>query len=160
MTEIFAREIATWTYLDEWSVYNSSPKSDLFTTDAGYLAVLGSENIPVGFACSGVEARVPGLSDRPDTLDVGLGMNPIFVGQRHGVEFGVAVVSYFQENTNASYLRVVVQSWNERSLNVARNLGFKESGIHECDQNGSFIAYTILLKVTNPIQPIVNASAV
>lgn len=149
MTEFFAREIATWTYLDEWRVYNSSPKSDLFTTDAGYLAVIGSENILVGFACSGVEARVPGLSDRADTLDMGLGMNPIFVGQRHGAEFGTAVVSHFHENTNASYLRVVVQSWNERSLNLARTLGFKEIGIHECDQNGSFVAYTVLLKAVN-----------
>ena len=146
MTEFFAREIATWTYSDEWSVYNSSPKSDLFTTEAGYLAVIGSGNILVGFACSGVEARVPGLKEAVDTLDVGLGMNPIFVGKRRGAEFGVAVVSYFQENTNASYLRVVVQSWNERSLNLARNLGFKESGNHECDQNGSFVAYTVLLR--------------
>jgi len=149
MTEFFAREIATWTYLDEWSVYNSSPKSDLFTTEAGYLAVVGSENILLGFACSGVEARVPGLSEAVDTLDVGLGMNPIFVGQRRGAEFGTAVVSYFQENTDASYLRAVVQSWNERSLNLARNLGFKEIGIHECDQNGSFVAYTVLLKAVN-----------
>ncbi|MDP1712527.1 MAG: GNAT family N-acetyltransferase [Candidatus Nanopelagicaceae bacterium] len=149
MTEFFAREIATWTYLDEWSVYNSSQKSDLFTTEAGYLAVVGSEEILVGFACSGVEARVPGLSEAVDTLDVGLGMNPIFVGQRRGAEFGATVVSYFQENTNASYLRVVVQSWNERSLNLARNLGFKEIGVHECDQDGSFVAYTVLLKAVN-----------
>ncbi len=149
MTEFFAREIATWTYLDEWSVYNFSPMSDLFTTEAGYLTVVGSENVLVGFACSGVEARVPGLSEAVDTLDVGLGMNPIFVGQRRGAEFGAAVVSYFQENTNASYIRVVVQSWNERSLNLARNLGFKEIGIHECDQNGSLVAYTVLLKALN-----------
>lgn len=149
MTESFAREIATWTYLDEWSVYNSSPKNDLFTTEAGYLAVVGSEHILVGFACSGVEARVPGLSEAVDTLDVGLGMNPIFVGQGRGAEFGAAVVSYFQDSTNARYLRVVVQSWNERSLNLARKLGFEEIGIHECDQNGSFVAYTVLLKAVN-----------
>lgn len=149
MTESFAREIATWTYLDEWSVYNSSPTSDLFTTEAGYLAVVGSENILVGFACSGVEARVPGLSEAVDTLDVGLGMNPIFVGQGRGAEFGAAVVSYFQDSTNARYLRVVVQSWNERSLNLARNLGFKEIETHDCDQNGSFVTYTLLLKAVN-----------
>lgn len=149
MTEFFAREIATWTYLDEWSVYNSSTKSDLFTTEAGYLAVVGSENILVGFACSGAEARVPGLSEAVDTLDVGLGMNPIFVGQRHGAEFGAAIVGHFQKSTNASYLRVAVQSWNERSLKLTRSLGFKEIGIHECDQNGSLVAYTVLLKAVN-----------
>ena len=66
-----------------------------------------------------------------------------------GAEFGAAVVSYFQEKTNASYLRVVVQSWNERSLSLARNLEFKEIGIHKCDQNGSFVAFTVLLKAVN-----------
>lgn len=146
MTEFFAHEISGWTYSDEWSVYNSSPENALFTTEAGFLAIVGSENTLVGFACSGVEARAPGLSEEVDTLDVGLGMSPIFVGQRHGAEFGAAIVNYFQENTEASRLRVVVQSWNERSLRLTRNLGFKEIGIHECDQNGSLVAYAVLLK--------------
>lgn len=146
MTEFFANEVATWTYFDEWSVYNSSPDSDLFTTETGYLAVVGSEKSLVGFACSGVEARVPGLIERVDALDVGFGMNPVFVGQGLGAEFGAAVMNYFQESTEANHLRVVVQSWNERSLTLARNLGFEEIGIHECDQNGSLVAYTLLLK--------------
>ena len=146
MTQFFAHEIATWTYSDEWSVYDSSPESDLFTTEAGYLAVVGSGNSLVGFACSGVEARVPGLIERVETLDVGFGMNPVFVGQGHGAEFGAAVMNYFQEGTEANQLRVVVQSWNERSLSLARNLKFEEVGIHECDQNGSLVMYTLLLK--------------
>ena len=146
MTEFFAREVATWTYSDEWSVYDSSPDSDLFSTEAGYLAVVGSEKSLVGFACSGVEARVPGLIERVDTLDVGFGMNPVFVGQGHGAEFGAAVLNYFQESTEANQLRVVVQSWNERSLTLTRNLGFEEIGIYECDQNGSLVTYTLLLK--------------
>lgn len=147
MTGPFAHEIATWAYPDEWSVYDSSPDSALFTTEAGYLAVVGSEKNLVGFACSGAEARVPGLSEHVDTLDVGFGMNPIFVGQRHGAEFGIAIVNYFLENMRASRLRVVVQSWNERSLRLAKSLGFYEIGIHECDQDGSLVAYTVLLKM-------------
>ena len=146
MTGPFANEIATWTYLDEWSVYDSSPENDLLTTEAGYVAVVGSEEALVGFACSGAEARVPGLSEEVDTLDIGYGMNPVFVGQGHGAEFGSAIVNHFQENARASHLRVVVQSWNERSLKLARNLGFKEIGIHECVQDGSLVAYTILVR--------------
>jgi len=146
MTESFAREIATWTYSDEWSVYNSSLENDLFTTEAGYVAVVGSGEILVGFACSGAEARVPGLCEEVDTLDVGFGMNPVFVGQGHGAEFGAVIVDYFQEHTEASRLRVVVQSWNERSLRLTRSLGFQEVGIHECVKNGSLVSYTVLLK--------------
>ncbi len=146
MTELFAKEIATWTYSDEWSVYNSSLENDLFTSEAGYLAIVGSEKTLVGFACFGAWARVPGLIEQVDTLDIGLGMNPIFVGQKHGAEFGTAVMNYFQANTEARHLRVVVQSWNERSLRLTRNLGFEEIGIHECVRNGSLVTYRVLIK--------------
>jgi hypothetical protein len=34
-----------------------------------------------GYACFGVEARVPGLAERPGVLDVGVGMRPELTGQ-------------------------------------------------------------------------------
>lgn len=84
MTDLFAHEIVIWTYLDEWSVYGPSSKNDFLTAESGYFAVVGSEETLAGFACSGIEVRVPGLDEEADTLDVGLGMNPIFAGQGHG----------------------------------------------------------------------------
>ncbi|OIQ80862.1 hypothetical protein GALL_373790 [mine drainage metagenome] len=146
MTKAFARDISTWTYPDAWSVYNSPPESDLFTTEFGYLAVVGLDGTLVGFACSGAEARVPGLSEEIDTLDIGFGMNPIFVGKNHGAEFGAAIVDHYLKSNRASHLRVVVQSWNQRSLKLTKNLGFTEVGIHECEQNGSLVSYSVLTK--------------
>jgi ribosomal-protein-alanine N-acetyltransferase len=146
MTEFFARRIATWTYTGEWSVYNLSPENVLFTGEAGYVAVVGSEGTLVGFACEGIEARVPGLHQEIDTVDVGYGMNPIFVGQGHGFEFGTVVTDHFGDTLGANRLRVAVQSWNERSLKLAKSLGFVKMEIHECVQNGSLVTYTILLK--------------
>lgn len=146
MTEFFARQIATWTYTGEWSVYNLSPENVLFTGEAEYVAVVGSEGTLVGFACEGIEARVPGLHQEIDTVDVGYGMNPIFVGQGNGFEFGTVVMDYFRNTTGASRFRVVVQSWNERSLRLAKSLRFMEMEIHECVQNGSLVTYTILVK--------------
>lgn len=145
MTELFAREIATWTYPEKWSIYDPSP-DDLLTPEAGYVAVVGVQTALVGFACSGTEARVPGLLEKPSALDIGFGMSPIFAGQNHGAEFATAIVSHFQAITKASHLRVVVQSWNERSLRLTRNLGFEDIGIHECEQNGLLVTYAVLQK--------------
>ncbi len=86
MKEFLARQIASWTYLGESSVYNSSSENVLFTRNAGYVAVAGSEGTLIGFGCEGMEARVPGLHEETDVLDVGYGMNPIFAGQGHGLE--------------------------------------------------------------------------
>jgi ribosomal-protein-alanine N-acetyltransferase len=146
MTETFARQIAPWMYTGEWSVYNFSPQNVLFTGEAGYVAIVGSEGTLIGFACEGIEARVPGLHQETDTVDVGYGMNPIFVGHGHGFEFGTVVMNYFKIATGASRLRVVVHSWNERSLRLAKRLGFVDIDIHECVQNGSLATYTIMLK--------------
>ncbi|GEM_PF-5936399 len=109
--------------MDEWSVYDPSPKNDLLTAESGYFAVVGSEETLVGFACSGIEARVPGLDEEADTLDVGLGMNPTFVGQGHGAEFGKVISDHFHQTIGASQLRAIVQTWNERSFRLALSRG-------------------------------------
>ena len=146
MTEFFARQIATWTYLNKWSVYDPPTEDGFFTSESGYVAVVGSEGTLVGFACHGIEARVPGLDHGLDTVDVGFGMNPSFVGQGHGSGFGTVVMDYFRNTTGASRIRVVVQSWNGRSLRLCESLGFVAMGTHECVQNGSLVTYTILVK--------------
>ena len=119
---------------------------ELLTSEAGYVAIVGAEGTLVGFACEGFEARVPGLNHERDTLDVGYGMNPIFVGQGHGFEFGTVITDYFGNTTSANSLRVAVQSWNARGLRLAKSLGFMAIGNHECFQNGSRVSYTVLIK--------------
>ena len=127
-----------------------SPEKVLFTGEAGYVAVVGSEGTLVGFACEGIEARVPGLHQEIDTVDVGYGMNPIFVGRGHGFEFGTVVTDHFEDTPGANRIRVAVQSWNERSLKLAKSFGFVEMEIHECVQNGSLVTYKILVKRPAP----------
>lgn len=144
MTDALANEIAGWTYPHNWSVYNLSPETALFTPEAGYFAVLGSHETLVGFACSGVEARVPGLIARADALDIGWGMNPTFVGGGHGTEFGTVILRHFQKTSTTTVFRVVVQSWNDRGLRLAKSLGFEEIGTHESHQSGAPINYRIL----------------
>jgi hypothetical protein len=63
---------------------------------------------------------VPGLGAEPGLLDVGLGMDPVWVGQGHGVAFGRAVVEHYRQVSTGVGLRAAVQSWNQRSLRLTR----------------------------------------
>ena len=150
MTELIATEIAIWAYPDAWSVYNLTTENALFSSAAGYFAVVGSNGTLVGFACSGLEARVPGLAEKSDTLDIGFGMNPVFVGQGHGMEFASVIMDYFQKSTSRNFFRCVVQRWNERSLRTLKSLKFDENGIHAVARNGKTVDYTILSRTVEP----------
>ncbi|WP_156051425.1 GNAT family N-acetyltransferase [Allokutzneria albata] len=128
LTTEHAEDILTWRYSGPWSCYDSRPEDGLFTPEDGYLAVVDGQDL-VGFLCVGEEARLPGLAEEPGVLDIGVGMRPELVGKGNGARFGAAVLGYIDRSA-ASAARCVVQSWNERSLRVARGMGFRDCGTH------------------------------
>ncbi|MBF6331129.1 GNAT family N-acetyltransferase [Nocardia transvalensis] len=144
-----ARCVAAWQYDGPWSVYNLSAEEGLPDAADGYMAVVDADDgRMVGFYCTGAEARVPGLGEEPGVIDLGVGMDPAWVGNGHGVSFGAAVIDHVRRAHPTSALRVVMQSWNTRSLRLMRRLGFVESGHHLCVQDGSPVAYVVALLPT------------
>ncbi|GAA4894186.1 RimJ/RimL family protein N-acetyltransferase [Stackebrandtia albiflava] len=136
--------ITRWRYDGPWRVYDSGEEA--LTAEDGYLAVTGADGGPLlGFCCTGVEARVPGLTGEPGLLDVGVGMDPALVGRGHGRAFGEAVLGHLHRLADGRRLRAVVQSWNVRSLRLAAALGFVATGVHTCEQGGRDVEYTVLV---------------
>lgn len=121
--------MAAWTYPGPWAVYDVSKPID---PAEGFWAVLDGDEV-VGFACFGVEARVPGLLEQPGVLDVGVGMRPDLTGQGRGRKFAQAVLDHGREVADARVLRAVVQDWNIRSRRLLATLGFAETGSHPVD---------------------------
>lgn len=135
-----AREIATWRYDGPWSVYDAAETE----TDGYWVVVDAQDDSLVGFYCTGVEARVPGLDEEPGVLDLGVGMRPDLVGAGNGSAFVTAVTRHCRANSDANVVRAVVQSWNERSIRLSRSVGLEPVGSHACVQNGAVVAYTVL----------------
>jgi RimJ/RimL family protein N-acetyltransferase len=122
------QEMAEWRYPGPWAVYDVSGPID---PAEGFWAVLDESDAVVGYACFGVEARVPGFEERSGVLDVGIGMRPELTGQGRGREFAAAVLEHGQSVTGARRLRAVVQDWNARSRRLLTGLGFAETGTHD-----------------------------
>lgn len=119
--------MASWAYPGPWSVYDVTGPVD---PAEGFWAVVDDNGDVAGFACFGVEARVPGLEERPGVLDVGVGMRPELTGRGLGRQFAGAVLDHGRAVSGISRLRAVVQDWNERSRRLLLGLGFEETGEH------------------------------
>jgi len=46
-----------------------------------------------------------------------------------------------------------VQGWNERSLRLARGLGFRDAGTHQCVQDGKPVTYVLLVRPAEAGRP-------
>ena len=104
-------------------------------------AIVDADGVLHGFFCVGAAARVPGLEPDPRFLDVGIGLDPSLVGKGWGNELGHVVTRHLNEVHPTRRLRAAVQSWNERSLKVARRLGFSEVFRH----TSRGVEYTVLV---------------
>jgi [ribosomal protein S18]-alanine N-acetyltransferase len=137
LTRAHGDAIATWRYPDEYSTYDANR---VVTSADGYWAVV-SEGELFGFCCFGLEARVPGVDEEQDTLDVGYGMRPDLVGKGLGRAFVAAIVDFAADEFSQPRLRLLILTWNLRSRKVAEGLGFRKTGIARSGE-GDFLVMT------------------
>jgi ribosomal-protein-alanine N-acetyltransferase len=128
LTAEHGEAMAEWRYPGPWAIYDRAGAID---PSEGFWAVVDGAGEVVGYACFGVEARVPGLEERPGVLDVGVGLRPDLTGQGRGREFATAVLDHGRAVSGARRLRAVVQDWNARSRALLSRLGFEEAGTHD-----------------------------
>jgi ribosomal-protein-alanine N-acetyltransferase len=114
-----------WRYPEPYATYDAEGP---LGRDLGFFAVEDEDGGLVGFGCTGVEARVPGVEEEPGTVDVGYGMRPELVGRGLGREFVGAVLAHAAEAYPGERLRMSILRWNERSRRVAEAHGFRAVG--------------------------------
>jgi L-amino acid N-acyltransferase YncA len=143
--------VAQWRYSGRWSVYDQNDGNHMAADDeteaAGYRAVVAADDgTLVGYYCVGSEALVPGIESDDALIDLGVGMAPEFVGDGRGKAFLQAVLDDVARELPAKSVRALIQSWNTRSLSLARAFGFAVAGAHRCGQGGNEVDYTIVVR--------------
>jgi ribosomal-protein-alanine N-acetyltransferase len=139
--------VSRWRYADRWSVYDQ--RADDAPTSGRRAVVSTADGGMVGFYCVGDDARVPGLVADESVVDLGVGMAPELVGRGHGEEFALIVLDDVRRRFPGAWVRAVIQTWNTRSLALARRLGFTASNIHRCRQNDTEVTYAVLIQPRN-----------
>lgn len=130
----YAQAIASWRYPDRYATYDVEEPP---TESAGYWAVVRGNDL-VGYCCFGEEARVPGIDEESDTLDVGYGMRPDLMGQGFGRAFVTCILRFAIDRFSPTRLRLLILAWNDRSRKVAEALGFQRHADVE-SQEGTFL---------------------
>jgi ribosomal-protein-alanine N-acetyltransferase len=145
-TRADAESVSHWRHSGRWSVYDQHD-IDGMTAAVGYRAIVAADDRRlIGFYCVGDEALVPGIDADDGVIDIGVGMAPDLVGSGHGNAFLQAVLGDLGDRLQTKPVRAVIQSWNVRSLALARRLGFVEIGTHRCVQEGGEIDYVIVVR--------------
>lgn len=149
LTDSQAQEIAQWHYEGPFEVYdwNGNTHLDQLQDFVGaHMTIEGQERL-VGFVVFGQEARIPGLQERPNVTDLGVGVHPQLLGHGIGVALAEAAVRYAYEVRGAKHLRASVQTWNLRSQALCFRMGFHVDTQHTVvDSDGQQVQYDIFMK--------------
>jgi GNAT superfamily N-acetyltransferase len=134
--------VVGWRYPPDYSVYDGrAGDRDVLRDPAnGFLAIRrGGEFL--GHVCTGVEARVPGMSADPGLVDVGIGLRPDRVGQGLSATLVPAVLAALGPGLGARVaFRAAVAEWNGRARAAVARAGFEPAGRHVND-NGAYLLF-------------------
>lgn len=146
MTKEAARQIATWKYPTPYAMYDLS-EADLPTFHnpaMQYFTIYDLTDTLIGYCCFGAEAQVPGGKYAIDDmiLDIGVGMNPDYVGKGYGKNFIHTILAFAHRKFCPERFRVTIAGFNERSLRAFQSLGFRPT--HQFRRTGDGLEFTQL----------------
>lgn len=128
MYEEQAQEILKWKYEEPYDFYNNEPSAEAMDEllAGGYYAVCDEHEVLVGFYCVGKAAQVPNDSYvySEDYIDIGLGMQPAYTGQRRGGSFFACVLDHIENNHGTIPKRLTVAKFNRRAIHLYKKFGF------------------------------------
>ncbi len=136
MTQDLAGSIAQWCYPEPYDMYSfgTDPEAATELMNGTYRAILDDQGRLRGYYCVGTGAQVPGGEEfynqnrQQEVVDVGLGMNPLFVGGGEGRNFVGAVLALAGRQRPEAIFRLTVAAFNQRAIRVYEALGFREIG--------------------------------
>ncbi|MEI5906266.1 GNAT family N-acetyltransferase [Bacillus spongiae] len=125
-----AKTILSWRYEKPYDFYNNDITEEGINEllDGSYQAIIDKNNKIFGYLCIGESAQIPvghkhGVYN-DKYVDMGLGMDPYYVGKGYGYEFCTYIMNHIKENSPGIPIRLSVATFNDRAINLYEKLGF------------------------------------
>lgn len=130
MNEALAFEILNWRYNPPYDFYNNENDAETLKelVDDNYFVVLNEKKELVGFYCVGSSAQVPAGTKvgayMENSIDIGLGMAPVFTGKGNGFTFFSFVLESIYKMYGQVPVRLTVATFNERAIHLYEQFEF------------------------------------
>ncbi|WP_079479843.1 GNAT family N-acetyltransferase [Halobacillus salinus] len=132
MTKEDALHILDWEYEAPYEIYNQERAEENLAEflNGTYFSLVDDQNRLFGYYCSGVSAQVPAGNKygvyEGDAIDMGLGMNPVYTGNGHGLDFVVAILDELELRYGDYMIRLSVAKFNTRAIHLYEKVGFSK----------------------------------
>ena len=123
-----ASEMIGWRYKSPYDVYNLADTDTieyLINPKNQFYAFKDEQGKLIGYCSFGLDGQVPGGDYRADALDIGMGINPEFVGRGFGARYASLVLNIAKEKFSATQCRVTIAKFNHRAQKVWEKVGFQ-----------------------------------
>lgn len=130
LNEEIAKEILSWQYEKPYDFYNNdlSDESMKELFESPYYALVNDNQQVMGFYCTGESAQVPAGKKigaySEEAIDMGLGMNPLYVGRGSGFDFCSFILQSIEKDYKGIPIRLTVATFNQRAIHLYEKLGF------------------------------------
>lgn len=132
MSEELVADILTWSYEPPYEIYNLNDTEEdrVEFLSGAYQAILEEEKGLFGYFCTGDPAQVPPgrkfNAYLEGCIDMGLGMNPAYVGQNFGYEFCTFIINQIRKQYKDIPIRLTVATFNGRAVHLYEKFGFEK----------------------------------
>jgi LacI family transcriptional regulator len=142
LTDADLDAVVAWRYPADYSVYDGrAADRDMLRDPANNFLAIRRAGEFLGHVCTGVEARVPGMSADSDLVDIGIGLAPGRVGRGESRTVVPAVLTALEQllGTRVAF-RATVAEWNGRAQAAVTRADFRPAGRHVND-NGAYLLF-------------------
>jgi ribosomal-protein-alanine N-acetyltransferase len=129
LSEADIDSMVTWRYGGDYALYDfrEADRATLLDPANQFLGIRQAGEL-IGHVCLGVEARVAGMTEDPQLVDLGVGMRPDVAGRGESRRLMPALMAALERQLGTVSFRAVIKAWNTRALRAAEHAGFTVSG--------------------------------
>lgn len=132
MNRAYAVETIKWRYTPPYDFYNNQLTEENIKErlDGSYYVLIHSDmRDTFGYYCTGKSAQVPSGNQygayEQSYIDIGLGMNPLYIGKGNGYGFCTEIINYIKDTHHSKPIRLTVASFNKKAVHLYKTLGFR-----------------------------------
>ena len=141
ISEETAKILETWKYKAPYDFYNHSEPIEFYLNPENQYHIAFLEDEILGFYCLGLECQVPGGDYKDKVLDIGISLNPKFIGKGLGTIFFNAVTEHIKEKEKPQILRLTVADFNLAAIKVYEKTGFRKKASFKAKSGVKFSVF-------------------